>query len=366
MKKWLAAGFCIILLLLCGCGTDEVENNAFPMAMGVELDDAQDFRVYMAYPNLQEQDAKENAVSADAFWSGAAGDLFAGADEMSENSNKNVDFNHLKVLVLTPDVLENDRKREELISFFMENKDAAWNTYVMFSFGDLSELFSDEVSPGSSLGIYLEDMVEEWTNVRGSARATVGDLMSQYFNGNETLLVPVVSVEEKRPETEGFAVVKDLRCVSVMDRTEAYETMLIRSQLKSFSFATQDDVRVTLHLISVEKEITQESSERLPQDQFPLMEITIRAAAQTKNRVGLSEKEKQQIRRRAERELAARLQELADRQRERYHVDVADSFVLLPGYHRGLWKLYGSNRDAYEKKLRCRIRVELSKDEQGV
>ena len=366
MRKWILGTLLLVLCFLCGCGTDEVENNAFPMAVGIELNDENDFQIYMAYPNLQSQDAKDNALTSDVFWSGSAEDLFAGADEMSENSNKNVDFNHLKVLVLDAGILKDEQAKEELISFFMENKDAAWNTYVMLSNGKLKDLFSDELEIGSSLGIYLEDMIEEWTNIRSGARVTVGDFMSQYFNGNETDLVPVVSVEKKLPTVQSFALVKRLNCVLALTQEAAYETMMVRNQLKAFSFSTEDDVRMSMHLISVEKELTEMENPKMPEETLPLLTVKVKAVAQTQNRLRLSEADKKEVRRQAELELENRLLFLANSMKQAYHVDVADSFLLLPGYHRELWRVYRSNADAYEKKLQYRIQVDLSPDEKTV
>lgn len=348
MKKAFLGISLFCLCLLCGCGTKELENNAFPLAIGIGMEKQNDFSVYMAYPDLLSQEAKDNALSTDAIWSGTAADLFAAADEMSENSNKNVDFNHLKVLILDRAVLEQEVLRERLVSFFLEQKDAAWNTYVMLADGDMDELFSGELEIGSSLGISLEDTIEEWTNIKSRGRTTVGNLMSQYYNGNETALVPVVSVREQQPHITGFAVLDHMRCVSVLNQEEAYETLLLKNKLKAFSYPV-DDVRVTLQLISVKREIRQEER--------PIEQIQIHAVAQFQNRVSFPDREL--LKESAERKLKSRLSELLRRQQEK-GIELTDSFLLLPGYNRALWEQYRGNREEYEKQLDYKIEVHLS------
>lgn len=351
MKKVFLGLLLAAMLLLVGCGTNELENNAFPLAVGISWDDDQKFQIYMAYPDLQSQDAKENAMSTDAFWSGQAEDLFSGADHMSESSSKNVDFNHLKVLILDKNIFADPEAKEALISFFMEQKDAAWNTYVLLADRDLETFFSGDLEISSSLGIYLEDMIEEWSNIKSDARVTVGDLMSQYYNQNETVLVPVLSEVKKRPEISGYASVKRLSPFSVLDKEQAYEAMLLRGQLKAFSFSLEDDTRVVLQQIRVDREISAVSDEKMAEEQLPVIKLRINAAAQLKNRLSLTEKEKQEVKKQAEKELADRLLGLAREQKQAYQIDVTDSFLLLAGYNRSLWQIYGANSDAYEKQL---------------
>ena len=351
MKKVFLGLLLAAMLLLVGCGTNELENNAFPLAVGISWDDGQKFQIYMAYPDLQSQDAKENAMSTDAFWSGQAEDLFSGADHMSESSSKNVDFNHLKVLILDKNIFADPEAKEALISFFMEQKDAAWNTYVLLADRDLETFFSGDLEISSSLGIYLEDMIEEWSNIKSDARVTVGDLMSQYYNQNETVLVPVLSEVKKRPEISGYAAVKRLSPFSVLDKEQAYDAMLLRGQLKAFSFSLEDDTRVVLQQIRVDREISAVSDEKMAEEQLPVIKLRINAAAQLKNRLSLTEKEKQEVKKQAEKELADRLLGLARKKKQAYQIDVTDSFLLLAGYNRSLWQIYGTNSDAYEKQL---------------
>lgn len=80
------------LVFLTGCGANELENHAFPLALGVEKTSEDDLEIYMAYPDLQDDKAAENALSSDVFWNGKGQDLFTGKEQMSANSNKKCGF----------------------------------------------------------------------------------------------------------------------------------------------------------------------------------------------------------------------------------------------------------------------------------
>ena len=63
-KRYLFYGIGIMMIIcwlvfLTGCGANELENHAFPLALGVEKTSEDDLEIYMAYPDLQDDKAAE-------------------------------------------------------------------------------------------------------------------------------------------------------------------------------------------------------------------------------------------------------------------------------------------------------------------
>lgn len=73
---------------LSGCGVNELENQAFPLVMGVEARENESFQLYLAYPDLLNENASEHALASDAYWEGTVTDLFEGMRQMSETAAK--------------------------------------------------------------------------------------------------------------------------------------------------------------------------------------------------------------------------------------------------------------------------------------
>ena len=96
--------------------------------------------------------ASEHALASDAYWEGTVTDLFEGMRQMSENSSKNPDLNHLKVLLLNPQVFASDAAMEALLSFFEKKTDAAWNTYVLLTEEPMSGNFHRETAVAGMYG----------------------------------------------------------------------------------------------------------------------------------------------------------------------------------------------------------------------
>lgn len=354
MKKIFLGITVFFLLFLAGCGANELENSAFPLVIGIAPEENEKFGVYMAYPDLQDSKARENAMSTDAFWQGNVSDLFDAMDTMSENSSKNVDLNQLKILILDKSLMESPENCEQVIAFFQENREAAWNSYVLLTDGDMEKIFSEDLEIQTCLGLYLEDLIEEWTDMRAQSKTVVGDLMSQYYNRNETILIPVVRIEGKKPAIEKFEAVKDLTVVSELPTERAYEVMLLQNQLKQYSFPMDDGTRIKMQTVRVERSIDIEENGSL------VINITIKGIAEIENRLLLSEEEQTEICRQAEQQLEQRLLRLAEEQKEKYRYDVTNSFLLLAGYNRDLWQEYGADRESYEADLQYRIEVKLT------
>lgn len=210
MKKYLLLILMIPLFLLAGCDSGEPETFSFPLAFGIAPEDGGASHLYLAWPDLENPDASEDALSKDAFWDGQTDRLTEGVGQVSVSSNRNVNMNHLKVLILDRGIMDGEAYGAELIAFFRENREISWNAYVLLTDGELDRLFSEDVQTGTCLGIYLENLLEGWNNIKSGSLVTVGDLISQYYNGTEYLLIPIVSVSENEPSVESFAVVDDL------------------------------------------------------------------------------------------------------------------------------------------------------------
>ena len=344
------------LIFLIGCGANELENHAFPLALGVEKTSDDDLEIYMAYPDLQDENAADNALSSDVFWKGKGSDLFEGKERMSANSNKNADFNHLKVLILDLAILEDTTKTEQLLHFFQEEQDAAWNTYVMLTEEPLDEIFSDDLDLPESLGIYLEDLLEEWEDVRQGGQVTVGTLMSQYYEKNETLCVPVLEISdaEEKPEISGFCVLAGLQPKGKLSLQEGEQMMLVQNSLKRYSFSMRDGTRFSMEQIQTERKIELVSDES--GNSYPLLTVTVRGNSTVSALSWNTDQES--VLQQGKQELADRLLTLLVTQQKNAGCDLANSFLLLAGQERSLWEQYEKSPEQYISDVRIRLFVE--------
>lgn len=251
-KKQLLGLFLLLFLTgaCCGCGSKELENRAFPLALGIQTQGSV-VEMKAACPNLQSDQADQNALSGDLFWEGSGNNLFAAFTQISRENAKNMDLNHLKVLLLDQSILADEQHRRQLADFFLGTKEAAMNTYVMLTEDGLDDFFSGKIKIESSLGIYLEDMIEEWDEQKKSSYVTVADLLQQYYGSEQYLLVPVLSVVQKKPLVKSYVLLKQMKREAKISTDDAKWLMLFWGWRKELSFTGEDGEELRLQQIRI-------------------------------------------------------------------------------------------------------------------
>lgn len=172
MKKlsWLF----LVVFLMTGCSTTELEERSFPMLVAVAYENGT-IQYKEAYP-------KE--------------------DSMGKLGAKEKDYNHLKVLVLEEDLLEYPNAYEEIISEMAKEEVFPRNTYVCVM-DDVDDLFEMEKNISQDLGSYLEDYLK-LHEAKKDRLLTLGDLIDEQANQMFVLYLPYLEVDEGALVWKGY------------------------------------------------------------------------------------------------------------------------------------------------------------------
>lgn len=117
-------------LFLQGCNVAELEDKAFPVLL-----------------NIRDQDDFQNV------W---LNHEYAG--------NKEVDYNHLKVVLIERSFLEKEAEVEDMLSMLEQEKEVPWNAYVMTT-ESCDRLAQTEGKLDTLLGNYLEELLENTSGI---------------------------------------------------------------------------------------------------------------------------------------------------------------------------------------------------------
>ena len=147
-------------LFLQGCNVAELEDKAFPVLL-----------------NIRDQDDFQNV------W---LNHEYAG--------NKEVDYNHLKVVLIERSFLEKEAEVEDMLSMLEQEKEVPWNAYVMTT-ESCDRLAQTEGELDVLLGNYLEELLENTSGIDQKAYPTLGMLYEERANHLETLYIPFVDIE---------------------------------------------------------------------------------------------------------------------------------------------------------------------------
>ena len=147
-------------LFLQGCNVAELEDKVFPVLL-----------------NIRDQDDFQNV------W---LNHEYAG--------NKEVDYNHLKVVLIERSFLEKEAEVEDMLSMLEKEKEVPWNAYVMTT-ESCDRLAQTEGELDVLLGNYLEELLENTSGIDQKAYPTLGMLYEERANHLETLYIPFVDIE---------------------------------------------------------------------------------------------------------------------------------------------------------------------------
>lgn len=183
-------------LFLQGCNVAELEDKAFPVLL-----------------NIRDQDDFQNV------W---LNHEYAG--------NKEVDYNHLKVVLIERSFLEKEAEVEDMLSMLEQGKEVPWNAYVMTT-ESCDRLAQTDGELDVLLGNYLEELLENTSGIDQKAYPTLGMLYEERANHLETLYIPFVDIEGEqsgavqddtgRPQITAYEVWKRGRAVGLVDTDTA-------------------------------------------------------------------------------------------------------------------------------------------------
>ena len=183
-------------LFLQGCNVAELEDKAFPVLL-----------------NIRDQDDFQNV------W---LNHEYAG--------NKEVDYNHLKVVLIERSFLEKETEVEDMLSMLEQEKEVPWNAYVMTT-ESCDRLAQTEGKLATLLGNYLEELLENTSGIDQKAYPTLGMLYEERANHLETLYIPFVDIEgeqsgaveddTEKPQITAYEVWKRGRAAGLVDTDTA-------------------------------------------------------------------------------------------------------------------------------------------------
>lgn len=176
-KRQKVSGGAILMIVLClltGCSTTELEERSFPMLLAVEFEDGK-----VTYK-----------------------DAFPKEDEMGRLGAKEKDYNHLKVLVLEEDLLENESAYEATIFDLARAERFPRNTYVCV-LDDIDDLFHLEKVISQDLGSYVEEYLKLHEEKKDRL-LTLGDLIDEQANQTLIVYLPCLDIEENMLIWKGY------------------------------------------------------------------------------------------------------------------------------------------------------------------
>lgn len=315
-------------LFLQGCNVAELEDKAFPVLL-----------------NIRDQDDFQNV------W---LNHEYAG--------NKEVDYNHLKVVLIERSFLEKEAEVEDMLSMLEQEKEVPWNAYVMTT-ESCDRLAQTEGELDVLLGNYLEELLENTSGIDQKAYPTLGMLYEERANHLETLYIPFVDIEGEqsgavqddtgKPQITAYEVWKRGRAAGLVDTDTAREAFFTQNFADDYTLQLAPELYVKVNTASCRVKETEKIGAGGLTEQIVTVTVTGEGEILS-GTVSASEKE-QLLNTRMEDYLNATASHALEKE-----IDITNSYRNLGADNRTWYFKYQNTPAAYEKDIKIQYLVKIN------
>ena len=237
----------IFLAVLClgGCGNTELEERNFPLAAALTLT-KENYQMAFGFEQLKdvadEKSEKENTSVLLAEGKDCM-ELFLHAD--GENPGE-MDYNHLKALILNRSLLENEKQLGAFLGYLEEENLFSRNTLLFVTEDEPDQVMEMDTVLKEPVGTYLNERIASDERFKDSEAVTLGSLFRIWENENENLWIPYINCAEDKMILEKYYLMQGRMAAGKVDRETGELALLSEQKMKSYSISLEDAESVTL------------------------------------------------------------------------------------------------------------------------
>lgn len=205
LSRWIGFGIAFVFASQLGaCAATELEERCFPMVVAVGYDDGK-VSYGAGFPRTGNSNEGESQINEIQVSIVKRKTFEESKTKYESHLNKVTDYNHLKVLVLEEELMQQTAVYNEMLDVLASSEEFPRNTYVC-AVDDIDDLMEIEKNLPQELGTYLEEYLNNHEERKGDL-LTLGDLIDEKENNQMVLYIPYLEVEETYVEWGGYYAV---------------------------------------------------------------------------------------------------------------------------------------------------------------
>lgn len=359
-------------MMMSGCATTELEQRSFPLAVGIDLqreenkEDEEKEEVFekqegqsrglvvsFDFPDLAQISEKGKTVDTAMGLSLEGADMYHVEKSYENNTNRLLDYNHMKAVVLGKNIFSDRIQLRALLSAWEQREASARNTSLFVGDSSAAEILSLTEETEGSMGTYLEEMLESQKDFKQNKIATVGSLMNQWHNQNELLLVPVLEEKGNRPVINGYAAISNFNYQGILTVEDAMRAFFSQGLLQKFTCEPTKNLVVEISDIHVKKSIKQEG-------ELPVVTVSVTGKGRLKSGEMNSVSQQWRLEKKIEQQLTADLAGTGEKLQQKYGLDMTNSYISLGALNRRLYRIYQNLPEEYSREVQQIFQVDIS------
>ena len=354
----------IFLAVLClgGCGNTELEERNFPLAAAVTLT-KENYQMAFGFEQLKdvadEKSEKENTSVLLAEGKDCM-ELFLHAD--GENPGE-MDFYHLKALILNRSLLEDEKRLGAFLGYLEEENLFSRNTLLFVTEDEPDQVMEMDTVLKEPVGTYLNERIASDERFKDSEAVTLGSLFRIWENENENLWIPYINCAEDKMILEKYYLMQGRMAAGKVDRETGELALLSEQKMKSYSISLEDAESVTLSNLCCSYAFTEQNGQVTET-------VTIKADGKYQGNRELLQKTKHrdekledlhtdsqdenallEVEAEIEQTLEEKMDAMTEKLQQNQNADGTNSYYKLGAYARDIYLQFQKDWSGYRKNL---------------
>ena len=354
----------IFLAVLClgGCGNTELEERNFPLAAAVTLT-KENYQMAFGFEQLKdvadEKSEKENTSVLLAEGKDCM-ELFLHAD--GENPGE-MDYNHLKALILNRSLLEDEKRLGAFLGYLEEENLFSRYTLLFVTEDEPDQVMEMDTVLKEPVGTYLNERIASDERFKDSEAVTLGSLFRIWENENENLWIPYINCAEDKMILEKYYLMQGRMAAGKVDRETGELALLSEQKMKSYSISLEDAESVTLSNLCCSYAFTEQNGQVTET-------VTIKADGKYQGNRELLQKTKHrdekledlhtdsqdenallEVEAEIEQTLEEKMDAMTEKLQQNQNADGTNSYYKLGAYARDIYLQFQKDWSGYRKNL---------------
>ena len=354
----------IFLAVLClgGCGNTELEERNFPLAAAVTLT-RENYQMAFGFEQLKdvadEKSEKENTSVLLAEGKDCM-ELFLHAD--GENPGE-MDYNHLKALILNRSLLEDEKRLGAFLGYLEEENLFSRNTLLFVTEDEPDQVMEMDTVLKEPVGTYLNERIASDERFKDSEAVTLGSLFRIWENENENLWIPYINCAEDKMILEKYYLMQGRMAAGKVNRETGELALLSEQKMKSYSISLEDAESVTLSNLCCSYAFTEQNGQVTET-------VTIKADGKYQGNRELLQKTKHrdekledlhtdsqdenallEVEAEIEQTLGEKMDAMTEKLQQNQNADGTNSYYKLGAYARDIYLQFQKDWSGYRKNL---------------
>lgn len=354
----------IYLAVLClgGCGNTELEERNFSLAAAVTLT-KENYQMAFGFEQLKnvadEKSEKENTSVLLAEGKDCM-ELFLHAD--GENPGE-MDYNHLKALILNRSLLEDEKRLGAFLGYLEEENLFSRNTLLFVTEDEPDQVMEMDTVLKEPVGTYLNERIASDERLKDSEAVTLGSLFRIWENENENLWIPYINCAEDKMILEKYYLMQGRIAAGKVDRETGELALLSEQKMKSYSISLEDAESVTLSNLCCSYAFTEQNGQVTET-------VTIKADGKYQGNRELLQKTKHrdekledlhtdsqdenallEVEAEIEQTLEEKMDAMTEKLQQNQNADGTNSYYKLGAYARDIYLQFQKDWSGYRKNL---------------